>query len=302
MGVTAQISEHFGRAGKGGLAVDDPGLVPQLRKQGVETLGPGQRRYARDACGQGELAVVIEVSQAVEEFAAKDLAQSLDREEVTRMGLDPALAIERQTAAGDETVDVEMGAELLISGMQHHGNARQSIEVVTAKLQESFRGGLEEQLQKRTLVLLLTEDEWVEFVRQGEDIVEIGYGQEFGLTFFEPLGCRQGLTLGAVAVAAGVVGVAFEAAGGAVVAMSAQNGGAAGFDGPQHLQLLPGQTLMGTELGAVQAHDVRQLAPRPGHGCGMTTREQHRRWLALRLLDGGHFLGLRHPQQIKRAL
>jgi hypothetical protein len=58
-------------------------------------------------------------------------------------------------------------------------------------------------------------------------------------------------------IAAGVIGTAFEAAGGAAVAMSAQNGGAAGFDGPQHLQVRPGQVVRAPEGVAVGAHDVR---------------------------------------------
>jgi len=58
-------------------------------------------------------------------------------------------------------------------------------------------------------------------------------------------------------IAARIVGVTLEAAGGAPLAMSAQSGGAAGFDGPQHLQLRPGQGVRAAEDVAIGAHDVR---------------------------------------------
>ncbi len=49
--------------------------------------------------------------------------------------------------------------------------------------------------------------------RQGEDDVEIGRGQELGLARGKPLRPRRGLTFWAVAVAAGVIGDAGQAAG-----------------------------------------------------------------------------------------
>src|SRR5208337_4861991 len=100
-----------------------------------------------------------------------------------------------------------------------------SAQIIAAKLQECFGGALEEQVENGTLIFLLAKHERVEFVRQREDIVKVRHGQQFRLTFFEPLRFDQGLTLGTVTVAARIVGVALETARGAVLPMPAQSGG-----------------------------------------------------------------------------
>ncbi len=51
----------------------------------------------------------------------------------------------------------------------------------------------------------IAEDEGVELVGESEHQMEGTRGQELGLLFFEPLGLGQRLTLGTVAVTAGVV-------------------------------------------------------------------------------------------------
>jgi hypothetical protein len=64
-----------------------------------------------------------------------------------------------------------------------------------------------------------------------QDGVKVFDRQEFGLPAFEPLGARQPLALGAVAISAGVVGVTRVLAVAAPFDVTAQRSRAAGFDG-----------------------------------------------------------------------
>jgi len=57
------------------------------------------------------------------------------------------------------------------------------------------------------------------------------------LAVLEPLGARQGLTLGAVAISAAVIGRALVAAGVTLLQVTAQGGSPAEFDGAHHAPL-----------------------------------------------------------------
>src|SRR5262249_43575655 len=136
VGVTAQILEQCLGSSERRFAVYHPRLVPPLRQQGVKALGLCPRCHGLDRIRNDEIPAVIEASQTIQELATVDLAQRLDGEQIAWMGLEPTFSVERQTAAGDEAVDMEMGAQLLIPGVQHHGDARHSTQVVAAKLQQ----------------------------------------------------------------------------------------------------------------------------------------------------------------------
>ena len=64
----------------------------------------------------------------------------------------------------------------------------------------------------------------------GEDDVEVWDRQQLGLAIGEPLGAGEALALGAMAIAAGVIGDAQMAAVGAVFGMATEGRGAARFD------------------------------------------------------------------------
>src|ERR1700685_1624375 len=71
--------------------------------------------------------------------------------------------------------------------------------------------------------------------------MDVARGEEFLTTRFEPTVASGGLTLRAVPVPAAVVrdGRTVRAVG-ALIEMPAQGGGATARDGPQHLEVLPG--------------------------------------------------------------
>src|SRR5687767_877826 len=75
---------------------------------------------------------------------------------------------------------------------------------------QGLGSGLKEQVVAQTLVL---QRDGCQLVGKGEDDVEVRDVEEFTLSGGEPFGSCGGLTLGAVPVAAGVVGDLFVAAG-----------------------------------------------------------------------------------------
>ena len=115
--------------------------------------------------------------------------------------------------------------------------------------------------------------------RHGENDMEIRNWQEFGTTIGEPLGARQALALGAVPIAARVVGDAGLAAVLALLDMAAERCGAAGLHGGHDTALGLRQTtaLRGAESLSVAAEDVRhlqRLAHRADYSAGITVSER----------------------------
>ncbi|MBE3065010.1 MAG: hypothetical protein IMZ69_08325 [Spirochaetes bacterium] len=131
---------------------------------------------------------------------------------------------------------------------------------IGAEGEQRVGDGLEEDLVEAGLV---REDDRVEVVWQGEDGVEVVDRQEFGLSGLEPLGLGDGLALGAMAISAGVVGGAFEAAVGAAFEMPTQGSGATPFDRVHDAEGWRGQAV-GLAVGvSVQPKDVGDFMPGP---------------------------------------
>ncbi len=103
--------------------------------------------------------------------------------------------------------------------------------------------------------------------RQGEDDMEIGHGQEFGLAVGQPLLGSRGLALRTVPVAAGVVGDAQVGAGLTAFDMPAQRRRSAALDCRHDLQLAEAHMagMGGTPNRPALAEDVRHLDRRPRH-------------------------------------
>ena len=98
--------------------------------------------------------------------------------------------------------------------------------------------------------------------RQGEDDVDVGRGQQFTAPGCDPAFPRTCLTLGAVPVATRVVGDGGTmSAGGALIDMAAQGGGATARDGQQDLEVGPAEpgTVPLDEVCTCAANDVGHL-------------------------------------------
>ena len=101
--------------------------------------------------------------------------------------------------------------------------------------------------------------------RQGEDDVEVLDGQQLRLALLEPLGALFPLTLGAVAIAAGVVADAQVFTLAAFLDMAAAVRGPAGLDGPHQLVLMHGERASLPVSGSLLSKDVSQLQGWPRH-------------------------------------
>ena len=146
--------------------------------------------------------------------------------------------------------------------MENGGDADPRAEMlrVGSNRQHRLRGGAEQQVIDHRLVV---EGDLAQFGRQGEDDMEIPYGQQVGFARSEPgaRGCT--LTLGAVPVAAGVVGDASMPALIAGLDMASECGGAAGLDRRHHLELveaeMPGMVCpIGRASGAEDIGDLER--------------------------------------------
>src|SRR6202049_2209840 len=98
--------------------------------------------------------------------------------------------------------------------------------------------------------------------------MDVARREKFLTTRFEPTVTGVGLTLGAVPVAAAVVGDGRTVpAVGALIAMPAQGSGATARDGPQHFEVLPGDPPAAAfDEGASRGvHQIGHLEWRPVH-------------------------------------
>src|SRR5580700_3694477 len=98
--------------------------------------------------------------------------------------------------------------------------------------------------------------------------MDVARGEKFLTARFEPTVASVGLTLGAVPVTATVEGDGRTVpAVGALIEMPAQGGGATARDGPQHLEVLPGDpfTAAFDESASRGANQIGHLEGWPVH-------------------------------------
>src|SRR6202521_4519745 len=98
--------------------------------------------------------------------------------------------------------------------------------------------------------------------------MEVARGEKFLTARLEPTVASVGLTLRAVPVPAAVVGDGRTVrAVGALIEMPAQGGGATARDGPQHLEVLPGDPLAASfdECVSSCVNQIRHFEWRPVH-------------------------------------
>nr|POF04829.1 hypothetical protein CFP56_79053 [Quercus suber] len=145
-------------------------------------------------------------------------------------------------------------------GVEHGRDADAGAEVarVGRDRQHGLRRGPEQEVVDRGLV---GEGDVGHRGRHREHDVEIADGQQVRLARRQPLARGRALALGAVPVAAGVVGDAGVAAALAGLDVAAESRGAAGLDGRHHLELAEADVagIGGAPSRTVLAEDVRDL-------------------------------------------
>ena len=256
--VAAEILEHIVGAAEGRFAIDDPVFSEQRSQPGSKEFGLCEERQIP---GKVQLAKLKGGLESGDELAAKHTAEHLDREKEARLRSNPAGVIERESAGGDNAMDMRMKLELLVPGMQHAEEADLSPEMggVASDFEQSFCAGTKQQTIDYFFVL---QSQGRQLGRQGEDDVDVGRGQQFTTTRRDPAFTRTGLTLRAVPIAATVVGDGGTMpAASALIDMAAQSGGATARDGPQDFKVGPAEprTIPLDEVCTCTANDVGHL-------------------------------------------
>jgi hypothetical protein len=182
----------------------------------------------------------VQFDQPGEEQPPEQLAQHPHGQEERRARRHPAPTIGRDAAARHDHVDVRMVRNGRAPGVEHGGDADAGAEMprVRRDRQHRLRGRPEQQVVDRGLVL---ERDVGGLGREREDDMEVADRQEVRLALGEP-GTRCGsLALGAVPVAAAVVGDPPMPAVLAGFDVAAHGSGAAMLDRRHHLELVQAQ-------------------------------------------------------------
>ncbi len=145
---------------------------------------------------------------------------------------------------------------------------------VPRELLQGLGGRLEQEVVEEALV---DPNQRIEPMREGEDDVEVGNGQQQGLLGCEPFGPGAALALGAVAIATGVVTEPFRAAPLTHFDMAAESSRAALRNRPQHPCLLVRDGVRRAKCRAIRPHDVGHLKGRWGRMGGGAGRCRWRR-------------------------
>ena len=120
MGVTGEIAEHMMGTAEGWLGVDDPVLTEQGTQEGAEGLFVFERL---ENSGESKLVLLESALQGGDELAAEDTTEYVDGQEEGIAGMDPLLAVGRETSGRDDTVEVRMSQQVLSPGMQDRKEA-----------------------------------------------------------------------------------------------------------------------------------------------------------------------------------
>ena len=159
---------------------------------------------------------------------------------------------------------MRMVREVLAPGVKHgqETDVRSEVLRVGGDFQQGFRYSPEQNPVEDPFIL---QSQRRQQMRQREDHVEVGNGQQFGRTVGEPLLARCALALGAMPVPAGVVRVDAMSATVAGVQITAENGCPAVFNRMQNAQVLGVQqvAMLLEKLLAVVANDIGHLAGWP---------------------------------------
>ena len=283
MRVAGEIGEHARGSAEWRLGVDDEGALAQSAHAFGERGGLGERDQVAE---ETEFAAPESGFQAVEEQAAEGLRQGADGEQEVGFA-DPSLTIEGNAAAGNQTMDMGVVGQRLSPGMQDGDEADPAAQTLGGKRHERLGGGAHQQAVDRLLVL---ESDPGRRRRQGEDHVEVGNRQQFGLTSSEPLRARRPLTLPAMAVSARVVSDAGEPAIVAELDMTAERRRAAGRDRSDHAPLdAPEMSGVRSFVSlAVTVEDIGQFERRPRRHRLLRRRHLQREPVERALSPGDH--------------
>src|SRR5216683_4876771 len=136
---------------------------------------------------------------------------------------------------------------------------------IARHFEKSLGAGAEQESVEDLFVL---QHQWSQAVGQCEDHVQVAGREKFSSTRSDPAVPSSGLTLGAMAIAAAVIGDGGTmSAAGALIEMTAESGGTTTPNGPQYFHVLPTEPMAVSfdERLSGSADDVGHLQRRPAH-------------------------------------
>ena len=175
--------------------------------------------------------------QHFEEEPAEQAREHANRQKEVGPAPPASFAVERQAAAGHDHVQMRMVCHGRAPGMEHGDDADPGAQMLGIG-GDSERGvgrRFEQEIVDHGFVLV---GDVGDRRRQREHHVEVRHGQELGLAFGEPLLGGGALALGAMPVAAAVIGDDGVRTVLAARHMAAKRRRAAALDGRHHLQLV----------------------------------------------------------------
>ena len=187
------------KTAEGWLGVDHPFDLAQFMDSAGE--GDGGPEFGKPT-EEAEPAGLEGGAEFIEEQPPEELREDTDGQEEPRAAGEPLPPVERGTAAGHDTMNVGMMVQVLAPGMQNGNEADLGTEM--PGLGRDPAQGLGRRAQQDGIDYgLVLERHLGHRRRHGEDDMEIGYRQQFGLALRQPFGTGIALALGAVPVAAG---------------------------------------------------------------------------------------------------
>jgi hypothetical protein len=243
--VASQVIDNLVRAGHGRLRVDHP-ILSCGRREGGRNIG--SLRCTETTRTPGFL-------EGREKLSTEDDREDLHGEEEAGFRGDPPVACGGGAAAGDDRVDVGVKEQGLGPGVQDRDKPDPGAEILGGRRDfgKSLGNRSEEEVVAEPCV---GKEERVKLLGDGKDGVVVLDGEDVLLPRFHPAGFVEGLALGTVAIAAGIVPDLQMPTRLTGLDVAPERRGTAARDRPHSPLLLGGEP---QKAVAVRAEDVGQL-------------------------------------------
>jgi len=203
MGIGAEVTKHLIGSAERGFAVDHPVRRVKLADQTSEQ--PGLSQAAKQAV-EMELSGSVSLLERFKKLASENFAENPHREkEAVIARAHPAGVIARQTAGGNDAVNVRMMLQLLIPGVEDAEEADLGSEMlgVRGDFDQCLGAAAEQQPVDHFFVL---QGQRRQLVGECKHDMSVGRSEQLGAPRGQPAVARLALALRAVPVAARVIG------------------------------------------------------------------------------------------------
>src|SRR5260370_14128604 len=201
MGGGAEILEDELRATERRFQVDDPVLSVQGSQPGGKDL---RLRKKCEISLEAELAITESLPEGIDKLSAKDFTQHfVGKKEPLGCG-NPVRVIGRESAGGNDAMNMGMSFEFLTPGVQHAEEADLCTEMlgIASDFQKGFRTTAKQEIVEDLLVL---QDQRGQMTGKREDHMDVASREQLLATRFDPTVAGSRLTLWTMPVAAAAV-------------------------------------------------------------------------------------------------